>query len=294
MAAITTVITGATSGIGKETAIALAKKKHALYLLVRDVAKGEMLVKQLTVETGNHEIYVVYCNLTDLQSVYKAAETLKSKLFAINVLINNAGGIFAEFGLSTDGYELTFAANHLGHFVLTNALLPLLERGQARVINVSSEGHKIGRPAFDELHGIKKYSSMHAYANAKLYNIFFTKSLAEKFGGKGITSFALHPGVVKSNFWDGISWKGVTGFMKLLMTLVRPFMISAEKGALTTIYLATQNGLHTKSGQYFNKCRVAKTSAMANDVAAREALWNLSQKAYDKLLSVTLVKQAEK
>ncbi|RYY37950.1 MAG: SDR family oxidoreductase [Sphingobacteriaceae bacterium] len=272
MSATTTIITGATSGIGKETALALAHKGHALYLLVRDVVKGDELVRQLKQETGNKEIYCVKCDLSDLHSVYTAAEKLKSRLLSINVLINNAGGMFPMRELSKDGFELTFATNHLGHFALTMQLMPLLKKGQARIINVSSEAHKLGKPDFSDINSEKSYTPMKVYGTAKLYNIYFTKSLAEKYGDKGITAFAVHPGLVKTSFGAGTG--GISGF---LLSLARPFMITPEKGAQTTIYLATQAGLHTKSGMYFKKEKPASTSGVANDAAAREKLWQISE-----------------
>lgn len=272
MAAITTIITGATSGLGKATAKALAKKGHALYLLVRDVVKGDELARQLTAETNNREIYTVKCNLADLHSVYAAVEKLKSRLFAVNVLINNAGGMFAQRELSVDGFEMTFAVNHLGHFALTQGLLPLLQKGQARVINLSSEAHKIGRDNFEDINREKEYSAMRAYGSAKLYNIYFTKSLAEMYGDKGITAFAVHPGLVNTNFGAGVS-----GLTNILLSLARPFMISAERGAQTTVYIATQATLHTKSGLYFKRRKPAGTSAQAENVGSRRELWRLSE-----------------
>ncbi|MEO6150195.1 MAG: SDR family oxidoreductase [Mucilaginibacter sp.] len=272
MSATTTIITGATSGIGKATALELAKKGHALYLLVRDVVKGDELAQQLIKQTGNKEIYAVKCDLSDLHSVHIAAEKLKSRLLAINVLINNAGGIFPEHRFSKDGFEMTFAVNHLGHFALTEYLMPLLLKGQARIINVSSEAHQMSKPNFDDLKCENGYSAWKTYGTAKLYNIWFTKSLTEKYGDKGITAFALHPGLVKSGFGTGLS-----GLSRLLLTVVSPFMISPEKGAETTVYLATQPNLHTKSGQYFKKKKVAKSSKTANNAAGREQLWQLSE-----------------
>ncbi|MDB5009218.1 MAG: hypothetical protein JWQ06_7 [Mucilaginibacter sp.] len=268
----TTIITGATSGIGEETALALAKKDHALYLLVRDTEKGERLKQRLVAETGNKYISVIKCDLSDMQSVREAADVLKEKLFNINVLINNAGGIFAERQLTKDGFEMTLAVNHLGHFLLTASLMPLLEKGQARIINVSSDAHKMGKPRFDDLQSASAYSSFKVYGMAKLFNIYFTKSLAERYAAKGITAYALHPGLVNTGFGAGLS-----GFGKLLMRLARPFMINAEKGAQTTVYLATQPKIGSKSGQYFIKKKVAKPASIANDVAKRNQLWTISE-----------------
>ncbi len=269
----TSVITGATSGIGKVTALELAKKDHALYLLVRNVEKGRQLQQDITAQTGNRNIYVVLCDLTDMKTVCAAADELKGKLFAVNTLINNAGGIIPKRQLSADGVELTFALNHLGHFLLTNALMPLLERGQARIINISSAAHKMGRPIFANLQFEQDYAPLKVYGLAKLFNIYFTKSLTEKFGQKGITAYAVHPGAVKTNFGSEF-----TGFWGGLMLLARPFMISPEKGAETSVYLASQPRIDPKlSGQYFVKMQPAKTSLVAGNVSARNKLWDISE-----------------
>jgi NAD(P)-dependent dehydrogenase (short-subunit alcohol dehydrogenase family) len=267
----TTVITGATSGIGKETALALVKAGHAVYMLVRNTDKGETVRREILTEVKSAEIYVIPCNLADLASVKAAAESLKAKLFAVNVLINNAGGIFPERELSKDGFEMTFASNHLGHFLLTLSLMPLLEKGQARIINVSSEGYKWGKPEFGNLQAERKYSASKAYGMSKLFNIYFAKSLAEKYKSKGITAFALHPGVVSTSFGSTVG-----GLKKLLLFLARPFMISAEKGAQTSVYLATAPKLDNKTGQYFNKQKVAKITTLANNAEARGKLWDIS------------------
>jgi NAD(P)-dependent dehydrogenase (short-subunit alcohol dehydrogenase family) len=268
----TSVITGATSGIGKETALALAKNDHAIYMLVRDTLKGEEVRQQIMAATKNKNIYVIECNLADLKSVCAATDLLKASLMGINVLINNAGGIFPERLESSNGYEMTFAINHLGHFLLVNNLLPLLERGQARIINVSSEAHRMGKPDFNDLQWTRRpYSALKAYGMAKLFNIYFTQSLATKFGPRGINAFALHPGVVNTSFGSGL-----TGIANFFMWLMRPFMISAEQGAQTTVYLATAPRLDAKSGRYFKKSRPAGTSATANDDAARNKLWEIS------------------
>jgi len=279
MAIKTTVITGATSGIGEATALALAKNKHALYLLVRNTQKGEELKKKLAKETGNKDIFIVKCDLTDLESVREAAEELKAKLFNINVLINNAGGMVDKYELSKDGVEMTFALNHLGHFYLTMSLMPLLEKGHARIINVSSGAHKMGKPDFDLVENEQTYSSIKAYGRAKLFNIYFTKSLAEKYKDKGITAYALHPGLVNTGFGAGIS-----GLSKILLWLARPFMISPEKGAETSVYLATAGSkIESKSGLYFIKKKVAKPTTVANDDNARNQLWAISEALVSKL-----------
>jgi NAD(P)-dependent dehydrogenase (short-subunit alcohol dehydrogenase family) len=279
----TTVITGATSGIGKETALGLAKKDHALYLLVRNVPKGEELKKDIISKTGNKNIHVVKCDLADLQSVRDAAAELNAKLVNINVLINNAGGIFAKKELTKDGFEMTFATNHLGHFLLTLSLMPLLEKGHARIINVSSSAHQMGKPNFDDIQWAHhSYSAWGAYGMAKLYNLYFTKSLAEKYADKGVSSFAVHPGLVKTNFWGGTSGF-FNGVAQLLLT---PFMISAAEGAKTSIYLATTPGMEAKSSQYFVKSKLAKSSVLSWSEANRNKLWDISKKLVGKIETI--------
>ncbi len=274
MPAITTVITGSTSGIGQLTALELAKKGHAIYMLVRNTQKGQQVAGEIISQTGNKDIYVVQCDVGDLASVRRAAKELTDKLFGINILINNAGSAFMNKEFTGDGLEMTFAVNHLGHFLLTKSLMPLLERGQARIINVSSEAHRSAKPNFDDMQWQQTtYQPVKAYGISKLYNIYFTKSLSEKYGQTGITAYALHPGVVLTPIWDK-----VTGLMKLVALILKPFMITPEKGARTTIYLATQPRLEQKSGLYFKKCKVAKTAPVAEDVAARNRLWEISEK----------------
>lgn len=269
----TTVITGPTSGLGKVTAQELAKKDHALYLLVRNTEKGEELRKELIAQTGNQEIHVIKCDVSDLQSVREAAAELNAKLFNVNVLINNAGAAFQERTLSKDGFEMSFALNHLGHFLLTKSLMPLLKKGHARIINVSSEAHRSAKPDFDDLQTEKSYAGLKAYGISKLFNIYFTKSLAEKYQQFGVTAYALHPGVVNTNIWDRS--KGLLG---VIIWLMKPFMITPHKGAETIIFLATQPKLEQKSGLYFKKCKVAKTGSNADNAAARNRLWEISEK----------------
>ncbi len=270
MSVKTTVITGATSGIGKATALALAKRGHALYILVRDVEKGEEVKREIIRQTSNHQIFVIKCDLSDLHSIRLAAEELSVKLFNINLLINNAGGMFSERQESADGFEMTFAVNYLGHFALTHYLMPLLTRGHARIINVSSEAHKMAKPNMSDLQLTEKYSPFKAYANSKLFNIYFTRSLAEKYADKGILPYALHPGMVNTAF--GID---STGY-KIMHLLARPWMITPEKAAEGVIQLAIDPKIEKKSGSYFNKLKAAKTASLANDKKFRDELWNIS------------------
>jgi NAD(P)-dependent dehydrogenase (short-subunit alcohol dehydrogenase family) len=266
-------ITGPTSGIGVETVKGLASKFDKIFLLVRNEEKALSLIAESFPFHKKGAFVVIPCDLGSLSSVSKAANLIKDKTNSLHVLINNAGGIFPVGKLTADNFEETFQVNHLGHFLLTMKLMPLLENaGEARIINVSSEAHKAANPKLKEINDIMNYSSFPAYANAKLFNILFSKSLAEKYSTKGIHSYALHPGVVKTNFGGDFS-----GVFKFLIKLAQPFMINAAQGAKTTVFLATTSTSSLKSGAYFNKSKPATPSKTAGSSTLREKLWALSE-----------------
>ncbi|GAB3014025.1 SDR family oxidoreductase [Cyclobacterium sediminis] len=263
-------ITGATSGIGKEKVKALAPLCEQMFLLVRDEGKAKDLIQSLP--SHQEKISVIYCDLSDLSSVANAASTLSHKTDQLNVLINNAGGIFPEKSITTDGHELTFCVNHLGHFLLTYLTLPLLISGNgAKIINVSSEAHKAANINQNDLELKNDFSSFKAYANVKLYNLLFTKSLAEKFSDKKIEAYALHPGVVNTNF--GTQSKGI---FKFLLFLAKPFMIGPKKGAQTGIYLASAQMDSLSNGGYYKKRKLAKAKKDASSKKLRDLLWQYS------------------
>ena len=198
----------------------------------------------------------------------------------MDLLINNAGGIFPEKSITTNGHELTFSVNHLGHFLLTQLTLPLLISGEgAKIINVSSEAHKAAKINKEDLELKNDFSSFKAYANVKLYNILFTKSLAEKFGNKGIAAYALHPGVVNTNF--GTQSKGI---FKFFLFLAKPFMISPKKGAQTGIYLATNQLSPKNNGGYFKKRKLAEVTQDGSSKMLRDLLWEYSIKQIQPFL----------
>lgn len=272
-------ITGPTSGIGAETVKALHKKFDKIFLLARSESKCRKLIDELTPVGGKEKFEFIHTDLSSLDSVDKAADELLSLALPIHVLINNAGGIFPERLQTKDELEMTFEVNHLGHFLLTNKLLPLLEKAQgAKIINVSSEAHKAAKPDFEDLQAEKHYSSFPVYANAKLFNILFTKSLAEKFSDKRIYAYSLHPGVVKTNFGNEFS-----GVFKWLIKLAQPFMIDAKKGAETSVFLASTPNLEKKSGAYFKKSKESKPSKLATSKIYRDKLWEKSGQLLEKL-----------
>jgi len=258
-------ITGATSGIGLETARALLEKGHQLIFLVRNTEKAQRIMKDLP---NSHNINVISCDLADLKSVQQAASALQKQTAQLDVLINNAGGTFTERMESKDGYELHLAVNHLGHFLLVKNAMEYLKKCQTKVINVSSEAHQAANVDFNDLNLEKNYSIIKGYGNAKLYNILLTKSLAER----GLTSYALHPGVIDSGFGENLST-----FLKIVWKLGKPFMKSTREGASTSIYLAINELDKEKNGQYFKDRKVASCSKQAKSESMREKLWQKSE-----------------
>ena len=195
----TIVITGATSGIGKSTAQQLSELGYRVVMLVRNIEKGKSV--KLNDENAGSISEIIYCDLENLETVKEAAEKLAEKYDSIDVLINNDGGLFQNKYETVDGLERSFQVNHLGHFYLTNELIPLLaSNGGGRIVNVSSEMHKYAKPDFRNLQMLDNYSGARQYGNVKLYNIYFTQELAERFSDKGIIANAVHPGGVNTNF----------------------------------------------------------------------------------------------
>lgn len=276
----TIFITGATSGIGRATATYLAKEGHNIHLLIRDRDKGERFIMQLKKENTNISVSIIECDLADLESVKCCAAQILMQFGQIDVLINNAGGIFPDYHMTRDGFEQTFAVNHLGHFLLTSILRPLLAESNAKVINLSSEAHKAAKPDFDNINMSGQYQSFTAYANAKLYNVYFTKSLVEKCGSHGIRSFAVHPGVVRTNFG-----KAYSGIIKWIIKLIQPLMITPEKGAKDVINLALGR-LDPENGSYIKKGKVRLPSSLALNKENRDQLWKLSESMVNAFLPV--------
>lgn len=266
-------ITGPTSGIGAVAFSRLTPYFDEIFLVARNESKANKLVQSLP-PNDQKKVTFIYCDLTDMDTVVSAAKRIKEKTATLDVLVNNAGGIFQNKEITKDGFEMTLAANHLGHFLLTHHLLPLLLASPGpKVINVSSEAHRVAKADFNDLnYEHKKFSSFLSYANVKLFNILFTKSLSEKFGEKGLGSFALHPGVVKTNF--GNETRGIFG---IFWKLSSPFMITAEEGAKTTIYLAKAKIDGEFSGGYFKKSKLTKPSSEATSKKMRDRLWKESE-----------------
>jgi retinol dehydrogenase-12 len=268
----TVLITGANSGIGKITAIELAKKGFRVVFVVRNIQKAEALKKEIETITNSNVIDYIVADLTSLKQVRACAETFKQRYKSLDVLINNAGVCLPTRRITEDGFEEMFQVNHLSHFLLTNLLLDELKMSPAaRIINVSSAGHIPGKFDLNNLQSENKFSSMGTYCNTKLLNVLFTVELAEQLKSTGITVNALHPGVVRTNFAGEIK-----GIFSVVNAIARKLYISPEKGSETTIYLASSNDVKNITGKYFAKCKETKTRNSAINNANQKALWEKS------------------
>lgn len=268
------VITGANSGIGFETAKALAQKGAYIVMVCRNedkaiAAKNEIL--QSVVDAG---IAIVLCDFSIQKEIRSAAEEIASRYKKIDLLINNHGFIAAERNETVDGLEETFAVNHIGYFLFTNLILENIKAAKnARIINVASAAHRAGEFDPNNLQLKENFNAMKAYGNSKLFNILFTKELAEKLKGTNVTSNCLHPGVVRSNFGNSGKW-WVSMFYKVFSS----FMTSNKKGAETSIYLASADEVEDANGAYFKNKKAVAPRKTAQDMDAAKQLWEMSEK----------------
>jgi retinol dehydrogenase 12 len=261
------LITGANSGIGFETAKALALANFNLILLVRSAAKAQETKDKLLKINPNITVDTYLCDLNNMNSVKKAGQAISQKYAVIDRIIANAGYGPDAVEFDSNGLELSFVANHLGHFVLINALLPQVEASsEGRVINVSSAAYKMGKVDRMFQKNNTEMNALQAYGDGKLANVLFTKALAKRL--KKAKTFSLHPGVVNTGFGSNY-----TGFFKFMVSLMRPFMISAEKGAKTTIYLATTplSNIEKFNGGFFDKSKPVALSF--KDISDDNAEW---------------------
>jgi NAD(P)-dependent dehydrogenase (short-subunit alcohol dehydrogenase family) len=271
------VITGGTSGIGQVAAEQLAGMGARIVLLARSQSRGEATLARLRELAPDVKHSVYYGDLSRLTGLQRVAEEIAGAEPRIDVLINNAGAMFGQRHVTEDGLELTFATNHLSYFVLTHGLLgPLQAAGAARVVNTSSHAHYRGTIDFDNLQYEHDYKSFPAYSRSKLCNILFTRVLARRLAGTGVTANSLHPGFVKTRFGDESG-----GAMARIIGLMKIFAITPEKGAETIVYLASSDDVAKTTGLYFYKCKPVEPSKLAQDDAVAERLW----KETDRLLT---------
>ena len=249
------LITGATDGIGKETARCLGKQNAQLILVGRNQEKGEKVRKILIAKTGNDQIEILTADLSNMKAIRYLVERIHSRYDRLDVLINNAGAFFAQREETDEGFEKTFALNHLNYFLLTKLLLDLIKKGKnPRIINVASGAHIGVTLDFDDLKGENDYSGWTAYKRSKLMNIMFTYKLAELLKDTPITVNTLHPGFVRTRFGDNN-----TGIVGIGLNLAKKIgAISIKKGATTSVFLATSPMVKGVSGKYFVKCKPEK------------------------------------
>ena len=273
------LITGANSGIGKVTARELAQEGAHVIMLCRNEEKAERARQDILRACNHDKVDVVLADLASTEQIKQAAHHIRSEYPKIDVLINNAGLMMGSSReLTQDGLEMTFGVNHLAPFLLTYLLLEqVMASGRGNIINVSSEAHRFAKLKFKDLQYEKGgYSGMKAYCRSKLCNILFTRELSRRLEGTCVVTNALHPGAVASNFGQGIS--GLGGMM---MRLARPFMISEEKGAETTLYLATSGEGYTANGNYFKNKKISEPTKEARSDYSAKRLWEASEELLD-------------
>jgi retinol dehydrogenase 14 len=268
------LITGATSGIGLEAAVELARRGARTFLVGRDPGRTEAAVAQVKSRSGSGEVSSFLCDFSSQASIRALAGEVLARLDRLDVLINNAGGVNKKRELTVDGIEKTFAVNHLGYFLLTNLLLDLIKRSApARIVTVASIGHRRGTLDFDDL-GFERggYWIMKAYGRSKLANVLFAAELARRLAGTGVTSNSLHPGSVATNIWSGAP----TWAKPLIQILYRPFFLSVEEGASFIVQLAADPTLEGVTGKYFETGKIVPPAPLAQDEALAKRLWDVS------------------
>jgi NAD(P)-dependent dehydrogenase (short-subunit alcohol dehydrogenase family) len=263
------VITGTTHGIGRVTSRELARAGRTVVMLCRDLDAGRAVRDEILAQVPGASVHLVHCDLASLQSVRAAAATLRSGYGRIALLVNNAGMVSTRHRMSVDGFELTFATNHLGPFLLTALLLDRLT-DTARVINVASRAHFRARLDFDRITNPRAaYNAMAAYGQSKLANVMQTFALARRLAGTGVCVNCLHPGVVATNL--------LPRWLRLIKPLLSPEILNVEDGARTTLHLALAAGVRGVTGRYFDeRQQTACAAALANDVQLQETLWSKS------------------
>ena len=268
----TVLITGATSGIGKATALGLAILGADLAITGRNPGRTEAVAGEIRA-AGGGVVETFVGDLSSQSELRALAAAVLTRLERIDALVNNAGGYWNTRHVTPDGLELTFALNHLAPFLLTNLLLDRLKRSRpARVVTVSSNAQAMGRIDFDDLQGERSYSGATAYDQSKLANLMFTYELARLLKGSGVTANALHPGVVRTSF--GSDDPGRT--QRVLVPFIKPFMKSPAQGAATSIHLASSPGLSECSGQFYANSKRRKSSERSYDEADAARLWEVS------------------
>ncbi|XP_060799939.1 dehydrogenase/reductase SDR family member 13b.1 [Neoarius graeffei] len=276
----TVIITGSNTGIGRETAVDLARRGARVILACRSIVRAEAALAIVKRESQSNNVVVMQLDLASQKSVRSFAETFLKTEKRLDILINNAG-VYMH-GTTEDGLGLMFGVNHIGHFLLTNLLLDRLQEcGPSRIVTVSSMCHNFGNLDFNLLSTHKEFGKGNSiidgfriYSNSKLCNVLFTHELAKRLQGTPVTCYSLHPGAINSELARNLQ----PGFKKVLKFIGALFFKDVEAGAQTTLYCALQEGIEGLSGQYFSNCEVKNVSAKAQDDAVAKKLWEVSEK----------------
>jgi len=273
------LITGATDGIGKATAQAIAKSGATVVLVGRNPKKLDLVIEQIQADTYNQNIYGLQADLSSQAQIRQLADDYCARFDRLDVLVNNAGGYFYQRQETEDGIELTFALNHLAYFMLTGLLIDRLiatgqQTGDARIVSVASEAHRYKRDniPFDDLQTRDNYNAMKAYSLSKIANIMFTYELARRLENHPVTANVLHPGFVRTGFT-----RNAHGFSQRVFGFIAKFVAaSPEDGAKTSIYLATSDEVRGVSGKYFAKTNLTDSNDVSLDTEAQQRLWDIS------------------
>ncbi len=270
------VITGGNAGIGLATSIALAKMGANIFMISRNKQKAEVAAEQIRTIVNGARVQCFSADLSIQKSIRNVASEIKSELDVIDVLINNAGGVYPEFKLTEDGLESTIATNHFAYFLLTHLLLDNIKKSDyKRIVHVASRAHERAEIDFDSFTQNKSYFIFKAYGQSKLANVLFSNALAKRLEGTGVTTNALHPGLVKTDIGN----KGTTWFEKLAWTLYsRIGGVSVEEGAATSVHLASSADVQGVTGKYFSDSKQKKPSALALNEQLQQQLWEVSER----------------
>src|SRR5580704_14692763 len=272
----TCIVTGANSGIGRETALGLAWMGARVVMVCRNAEKGNAALEKIRRESGSSQVDLLIADMSSQASVRALAEQIRQKYPRLDVLVNNAGGAAPAATLSADGIEMTLATNHLGAALLTLLLLDLLKASApSRIINVSSEAQRRARLDMNDLQfERRKYRGFAAYGQSKLLMNAFTFELARRLAGTGVTANCLHPGVVATNIWGA----NPPLILKLIIAVVKPFMLNSKQGAAVSLYLATSPEVAQVSGEYFVKSKPAQSNPISRDPKLMTEIWLWTEK----------------
>jgi NAD(P)-dependent dehydrogenase (short-subunit alcohol dehydrogenase family) len=268
------IITGATDGIGKEVALNLAKMGFTLGLVGRNAKKISATESEIKATADNENITFFNADLSSMDQVRQLALEIQAKYNRIDVLLNNAGAYFTDYGKTDEGFENTFALNHLSYFLFTDLLLDTIKVSpQSRIVNVASNAHLNTNLDFENLQGFNGYKGWPAYCKSKLCNVMFTYELARRLEGSGTTANCLHPGFVHTNFGNNNKTS-----VRMSLTAAKALgAINVKKGAQTSIYLASSAEVDGVSGQYFSKCRPKTSSPQSQLLVAQQRLWSITE-----------------